>query len=218
MPFELNSFLGEQELEYLSSLRIEKRRSEWLAGRMAIKRLLQAGHAELANRKLCEIQILKVENGAPCLLIDHDFRLNASISLSHSNKYVFCAYADEKDLLGVDLELIANRSVDFIQDFFTVDEIQQLNLYPQVDQPLLANLIWSAKESILKALSLGLTVDTRRINIQPGSSIASSPGWNPLGFTTELTKKDLRLYWRRENEFVLTACVTEQLPVRFVQM
>lgn len=217
-PRELNSLLGEQEREYLNSLRIEKRRSEWLAGRLALKRLLQAVHAELAGRELSEIQILKLENGAPCLLIDNDLRLNESISLSHSNRHVFCAYADEKDLLGVDLELVEKRSLDFIQDFFTVDEIHQLNLCPPADHPFLANIIWSAKEAILKALSLGLTVDTRRINIQPGSSIISSPGWNSFGFTTDLIDKDLRLYWRRDDEFVLTICVTGHLPVRFVQL
>jgi len=88
-PRELNSLLGEQEREYLNSLRIEKRRSEWLAGRLALKRLLQAVHAELADRELSEIQILKLKNGAPCLLIDNDLRLNESISLSHSNRHVF---------------------------------------------------------------------------------------------------------------------------------
>jgi len=183
-------YLGRQEREYLDTLRFEKRRSEWFAGQV----------------------------GAPYLLIDGDSHPNNKISLSHSNGYVFCAFSNEYDHLGVDLERVEKRPQDFMQDFFTPDELDHISRLPSESHPLIATLIWSAKEAVLKALSLGLKVDTRKVNIQVESSIPSDLGWNSLRFTTNLIKETMPLYWRRENEFVLTACVGEHQPTRFARI
>jgi phosphopantetheinyl transferase len=211
-------YLGRQEREYLDSLRFEKRRSEWLAGRIALKHLLLAANPVLSQHELPTIQILKTEDGAPYLLIDGDPDPNHKISLSHSNGYVFCAYSNEHDHLGVDLERVEKRPQDFMQDFFTPDELCHISRRPSENHPLLATLIWSAKEAVLKALSVGLKVDTRKVNIHVESSKPSTLGWNSLRFTTNLFKETMHLYWRREIEFVLTACVEEHQPTRFARI
>ena len=218
LGFEPISYLGRQEREYLDTLRFEKRRSEWFAGRIALKHLLLAANPALSQHELPKIQILKTEVGAPYLLIDGDSHPNNKISLSHSNGYVFCAFSNEYDHLGVDLERVEKRPQDFMQDFFTPDELDHISRLPSESHPLIATLIWSAKEAVLKALSLGLKVDTRKVNVQIESSIPSDLGWNSLRFTTNLIKETMPLYWRRENEFVLTACVGEHQPTRFARI
>jgi len=216
---EVLSILGDREREYLGTLRFEKRRSEWIAGRIALKRLILSAQPELSELEPSQIQIIKAENGAPFLLVNNETRIGDRISLSHSNGYILNAYSCEQEDLGIDLERIEKRPQEFIQDFFTQEEIDQVLLSPPEDQPLLATLIWSAKEAVLKALMLGLKVDTRKINIHLKDHEPLTDGWRVLGYASSAdNKENLRLFWRREIDFVLTTCVMGQEPVYFVQI
>jgi len=71
-----------------------------------------------------------------------------------------------------DLEAVEPRSDAFVRDYFTRSEIAAV---AAGERNLLANLIWSAKESALKALGVGLTLDTREVEVElaPGSGT----GW-----------------------------------------
>jgi phosphopantetheinyl transferase len=68
--------------------------------------------------------------------------------------------------LGCDLELIEARSDSFIADYFTEYE-QTIIAQGRGDQrDQLVTTLWSAKESALKALQVGLRVDTRSVQIR----------------------------------------------------
>ena len=65
---------------------------------------------------------------------------------------------------------------------------------------------------------LGLKVDTRKINIHLKDHEPLTDGWLALGYASSAdNKENLRLFWRREIDFVLTTCVMGQEPVYFVQ-
>ena len=84
--------------------------------------------------------------------------------------------------LGCDLELVEPRSDRFVADYLTAAE-QQLVLGAGPERDLVANLIWSAKESALKVLRVGLRRDTRSVEVTldgwgavTGSGAAARPG------------------------------------------
>jgi 4'-phosphopantetheinyl transferase len=109
----------------------------------------------------------------------------------------------EAEEIGCDLELVEPRSANFVQDYFTSAE-QRTVANPPFDASadLLANLIWSAKESTLKVLRTGLRRDTRSVEVT--LSGASQPqGWRPLETSTE-EGGHFPGWWRRYGSFLLS--------------
>lgn len=211
---ELRDLLGKDEQAYLDHLRFEKRRREWLAGRLALKALLIESFQNLASKRFNQLQILKEEGGAPRLALDEG-ETPIPISLSHSNGSIFCACSTGQSPIGVDLELIEERSQAFISDYFTPEEISQVERHTPQKRSLYSTLVWSAKEAVLKALSIGLKMDTRRINVNPEST-SFEAGWKiPCSPVLIRQKESLRLLWRREGSFVLTVCFDGALSVDF---
>lgn len=211
--------LGAEELRYYRQIRFAKRRHEWLAGRYALKRLLSTVYDEYMNMDYRDLQLIKTETGAACLEVNGSIRTDTRISLSHSNGYVYCACAAMGNHLGVDLELVEERASALTQDFFTRNEVAQLEKSPVQERSFWTTLIWSSKEAVLKALLTGLKVDTRSIDVDLSSSMPADKGWNSIRFTTTLTtEKSLRLYWRREDKFVLTICTDLSQTTGLVQV
>ncbi|MCG8350348.1 MAG: 4'-phosphopantetheinyl transferase superfamily protein, partial [Chloroflexales bacterium] len=113
-----------------------------------------------------------------------------SISVSHSQDLAFCAlYAAYNELgvadcynpsvqIGADIEHVEPRAESFVEDYFTAEEIQQVRRAPAGIRDLLVTLIWSAKEAVLKALRVGLTVDTRRVSCLIGATERMNSTWN----------------------------------------
>lgn len=109
------------------------------------------------------------------------WRLPMSISLSHTDDHAMCAivangsdqiqaslllHTDSagQEFVGADIEQIERRTWLFVEDYFTTEEIEQVKNTPAVLQDTIITAIWSAKEAVLKALHLGLTVDTRAVS------------------------------------------------------
>jgi 4'-phosphopantetheinyl transferase len=89
-----------------------------------------------------------------------------SLSISHRSDRAFCALSSTlPPAIGADLERVESRDPAFVHDFFTVDEDRRVWACPPSRQDTLITVIWSAKESVLKALRHGLRVDTRSIEI-----------------------------------------------------
>jgi 4'-phosphopantetheinyl transferase len=82
--------------------------------------------------------------------------------------------------LGCDLEVIEPHSSAFITDYFTAEEQALIAKQPPSDRPLFPALLWSAKESVLKALRTGLRLDTRRVAIDPFEISRDIDAWQPF--------------------------------------
>lgn len=201
-------YLGEQEKEVFHKLKIPKRKGEWLGARLLAKDLVRTVDKRWRDKELNEIEVLNEKSGAPVLVVSGDQGNPGKVSLSHSNGFALCAYSPEDIQFGIDLELIEPRSKEFVEDFFTTRELDQVAKLPTDSQNLFVTVIWSGKESVLKALSSGLRVDTRSIEvILPGFTVETD-AWNHLRLNSSLIKHNsLGLVWRREGGFVLTACI-----------
>jgi phosphopantetheine--protein transferase-like protein len=133
------------------------------------------------------------------------------ISISHSHNVAFCATlpADARACgLGADIEHIEARAERFVEDYFTTAEIDRVRRAPETRRDTFVTAIWSAKEAALKALQLGLTIDTRRVNCAIDPQQYHAADWQAFEITCERTYTE-KLYgwWRIWNDHVLTLAV-----------
>jgi 4'-phosphopantetheinyl transferase len=87
--------------------------------------------------------------------------------------------AAPQEAIGCDLEVIEPRSRRFVLDYFTDAEAAEVAAASRSDRDLLANLVWSAKESALKALRTGLRRDTRTVEVRV-DSVPEEDAWGRL--------------------------------------
>jgi len=164
-------WLDRRAAAYLHGLRLAKRRADWLLGRWTAKRTV-AAYLRLPTdpRTLAEIEIRPEQSGAPEVYLAES-PAGVSISLSHSSGVAACVAAPPGVVLGCDLEIVEPRSDNFIQDYFTSEELAEVMQADASTRDWLVTLFWSAKESALKALRTGLRLDTRSLKVIPLPSI-----------------------------------------------
>src|ERR1700726_3327008 len=141
-------------------MRIPKRRADWRLGRWTAKHAVTAClNLPTEPFTFADIQIRAASSGAPEVLL-HDEPAEIAISLSHRSGTALCTLAPPGVTFGCDLETVEPRSDGFIADYFTDDERNLIARSSRQERPLLLALLWSAKESALKALRVGLRFDT----------------------------------------------------------
>lgn len=203
-----DTWLGEQERAVLSGMRAGPRRDSFRLGRFAAKRLLG------------QVEVLPTPQGPPAVFRS-GARLPISLSLSHRDGVGLCAAVSGEVALGCDLERVEPRSFAFARAFLT--DRERAALARASDASECANLIWSAKESALKALHVGLARDTWEIEVvvqREGTWVGSHMTVRRVGDSSEpeseptpwrdLVIRDhgdgqlLRGGWRRLDGFVAT--------------
>jgi 4'-phosphopantetheinyl transferase len=196
-----DGWLSANESVTLSSLRIAKRRDDWRLGRWTAKRAV-AAHVGNARAQWSRIEIRAADGGAPEVFIDRQ-RAPLALSISHSAGRALCSLGPGGVALGCDIEAVAPRSAAFVADYFTGAEQEAINRAPVLEQPVLATLLWSAKESALKALHEGLRLDTRSVPVALGGG-APVCGWRALSVQSTGTAQVFGGWWRTLEGYVLT--------------
>lgn len=152
------SVLSERENAFFQTLKLPKRKTEWLGGRLALKRVVSA-HVRLPIQA---IEILPhAENGKPQLLIGGK-RSMLPFSITHSNGYAVAAIAPQAQYIGIDLEKIAPRINAWKTDFFHPTE-----LTGEGDEFL--TTLWTQKEAIVKLLGTGLAINSFEVRCVNGT-------------------------------------------------
>ncbi len=175
-----DNWLCPNEVVRLTKLRFAKRRADWRLGRWTAKRAVSAYLGWPAYpRVLAMIEIRATSSGAPEAIIA-GLGTPLAISLSHRAGTAMCAVSDTGVVLGCDLEVVEPRSPDFVADYFTVEEQSWVARTPSAEKPEITTLLWSSKESALKALQQGLRLDTRSVTVTPMAKTPDLYGWSPL--------------------------------------
>ncbi|MCL4262263.1 MAG: 4'-phosphopantetheinyl transferase superfamily protein [Anaerolineae bacterium] len=203
-------YLTDVEIARFQELKTEKRRADWLLGRWTAKRLLQTvlWEKDGVTLPLDMITITNNPDGDPDYrlpITDHRF----SISISHAHGRAFVA-AVEKDHapIGADMELIQPRPAGFAEEYFTLAEIALGYGLVGSERAVWETAVWSAKEAVLKALHLGLSVDTRAISCLIEPVERPPTWWTPFAIRFDQTRlpkpaPPLTGWWRVEDDFVL---------------
>jgi 4'-phosphopantetheinyl transferase len=175
-----NEWLGEGEAALLEGMRFAKRRADWRLGRWTAKRALASfWNSSASSRALAATEIRPASTGAPEVYLSNS-PAPVSISLSHRAGMAMCAVSRSVDALGCDVEIIEPRSDAFVADYFVPEERALIARVSGLERFELVALLWSAKESALKALRTGLRLDTRSVVVTPMDRLFEVNGWRPL--------------------------------------
>ena len=210
-----DDWLSAGEKDRLAGFRISKRRDDWRLGRWTGKCLVAAclGLPETAS-DLATVELKPAMSGAPEVFIAQQ-PVPLPVSLSHRAGRALCVIANSGAVLGCDLELIEPRSDLFIADYFTESEQELMSQACAEDRSRLSALLWSAKESALKALHMGLLLDTRSVTVTPALS-STTNDWSPLQ-VDYVGGQRFRGWWRSSNDFLRTLIAvpgpTQPIPV-----
>jgi 4'-phosphopantetheinyl transferase len=189
-----DDWLSEREAAHLATLHVPKRHADWRLGRWTAKQAVWtylSGPAPLAA-----IEIVAAPCGAPEVWL-RGSPAPVAISLSHSGDTGFCVVAPAGTELGCDVETVEARSAAFVADYFTAEEQVLVAEAPQEDRDYLITVLWSAKESVLKALRRGLRADTRDVAVTPFAGGRFS--------ARHISGRDFRGWWRAAGNLVWTA-------------
>ncbi len=148
--------LSKREEQFYETLRVAKRKSEFLGGRLALKRLL-AVQEQIEN--LQDIEILPQPSGKPQVVVKEKI-FSGAFSITHSHGFAVAAVSRDAVLLGIDLEKIEHRIEAWKTGFFHPDELTGAG-----DEFLTA--LWTQKEAVVKLLGTGLMLnsfDVRCVN------------------------------------------------------
>lgn len=209
-------WLSAREAARAASMRYTKRHTEYLLARFAAKTAL-ARRLELAPDPavLARLEIRNAADGAPEAWLD-GAPVPVALSLTDRAGWAVCALGPAGAAVGCDLELVEPRSPAFVRDYLTAPERALVEGARDArTHALLANLLWSAKESALKVLRTGLRRDTRSVEVAlaaPGpAGWTDHEEWSPFAVHA-VEGRRLDGWWRRYGDFVLTMAAASAMP------
>lgn len=211
-----DDWLSAAETARLAIVRYAKRRTELRLARytakLTVARTLDLG---VGHDTLRRIEVRPSPEGAPVAYLS-ELPAPMAISMTDRADWAVCVVAPAGLAIGCDLELVEARSAAFVHDWFTPRERELVREAGRGERhDLLANLVWSAKESALKVLRTGLRRDTRSVEVD----VVDADGhvrWARLEVRAE-EGAVFPGWWRRYGDFVLTvaADAATEPPVCF---
>lgn len=224
----LSGVLHPGEQKKLATLKTEKRRRDWLLGRWTAKQLIQSVVQHDLNQTLAlpSIEVRNGSKGDPIvdgqLAVVNDqlpvanLQSFLTLSISHAHGHAFCAVVERPCWpIGADIEWIERRSTTFVEDYFTLEEQALVGQAAGEMRDVLVTAVWSAKEAVLKALHLGLTVDTCYVECLIAPLAERPSTWTPFAIRCNNGRlpqpaPQFTGWWRTWENFVLTLVVQEE--------
>lgn len=166
---KLREILCEEEEAAYRALPTPKRRRDWLAGRVAAKRLIGAELSKIGGHYLdSQIKVFNRPSGQPDWSVEVSQALPLPrwpISISHSSSIAACALNTQEGAVGMDIESVEERNPAWLEIAFHPSELS-----PEVRKdPALQTRLWTTKEAVLKLLGLGLRVDLWDVRCAAGA-------------------------------------------------
>jgi 4'-phosphopantetheinyl transferase len=206
IPEDLD-WLSYSEHNRYQQFRFPKRQQEWLLGRWTSKYLLSKILTGSSAISFSDLSIFNEDSGGPFVMWN-DQHLGGSLSISHRGKNAVAAFCfHTENSIGIDLEEIESKSDGFVEDYFTEPEARMVKALSLEKQALAASLLWSGREAIVKALKIGLRIDTRQITLDL-PPLTSHENWQPVAILqTPAEGKNLKLFWRTLNLSLVTLAI-----------
>ncbi|MGD8278780.1 MAG: 4'-phosphopantetheinyl transferase superfamily protein [Gemmatimonadota bacterium] len=203
VPTGDDAWLAPAERAELARFRIDKRRNEWRLGRWTAKHLLATElRLDSDPTTLARIEVQAANDGAPEPWLDAK-PLDIPLSISHSAGTATAATADAGTALGCDIELIRALRRGTVERHFTVAERSLLEDIEPHDWAVRGTMIWTAKESALKALREGLRIDTCAVEVAT-SFDGPAGAWRAASITHLPDGRVFHGWWRRLGDYILS--------------
>jgi phosphopantetheinyl transferase len=212
--------LSPGEGKYWRSMRaVDKRRHEWLLGRSVAKDAVRRLVEEHSGVQLAPaaVEIRPDPYGRPRAVGPWTARLGIqpAISISHSHgTAVALAAGHPGQLVGIDLENLAQRREDFEAIAFSPDERRMLAAMPRESRQEWALRMWCAKEGVAKALGRGFSSGIQAFHItsaETGSGVVQMElREQALQQFPRLRGKSLPAYTGREKDCVFSTTIYQQ--------
>ena len=156
-PRGVAGLLTSRERGVLEGIPAERRRGDWLAGRVAAKRALRAAcrrqHETVPSYDA--IEILNDANGVPRFTVHRRPELadRLDISIAHTDGAAVAAVADmlASGTVGVDIEITKPLSLELVRRVLQPGEAERLDETATACPTPLE--LWTAKEAAMKAAS-----------------------------------------------------------------
>ena len=150
----------EKWYKYLSPRRIEKvnrlKPTDKKAQSIGVELLLRRAVNEITGEdKNAEWD---TDHNGKLYLINHP---KIHVNLSHSGDYAVCAVHDAP--VGVDIQKMGEYDERIVNRFFTLDEAEYIK--SAADKKSAFYIVWTRKESFLKATGKGLTVPLNSVSV-----------------------------------------------------
>lgn len=129
--FKEELILTDEEQELIADV-VERRRKEWMAGRLLLHKMSGREEREIAE---------KDEHGKPHLMASP-----YDISLSHSGR--FAAVIAAPTLVGIDIQKLVPKIFRIKEKFMTPEDLERLSEETALEQ---LHVYWGAKEALYKA-------------------------------------------------------------------
>jgi 4'-phosphopantetheinyl transferase len=185
--------INAHEKRIFNALKIEKRRVEWLSGRMAAKEAFkQFNNKSYENTYRKEITILNQQNRAPYILEIPELY----ISISHSSEFAVAVISQNK--IGVDIETIEQRPTALMDYFCSKNEqtiLQNLRNNSSRSYILLTKF-WTRKEAISKYVQLGAKLNFKKID-----TVAD------IFYNDIISENEIRLLSEQFNNYCMTIAI-----------
>jgi 4'-phosphopantetheinyl transferase len=205
-------WLTSAELARAASMRFTKRRTEYLVRRLVAKHTVAASLGLGTDEQtLGRIAVPNRITGAPYVEVDGE-PLGLDVSLTDRAGWGVCLVGQDLGAVGCDVELAEPRTQGFVTDYLTPHEQRLVRgASDEARGQLLANLIWSAKESALKVLRTGLRRDTLTVEVHLDPDADAVRSWEPLHVRTD-EGRVLPGWWHVEDPWLLTVAYAADGP------
>ena len=177
-------YLTEWEHSYLESLKIPKRKLDFLAGRMAGKRAVKrqfahsSGWSHANSLKFNDIEIKRTVTGRPLVFIKDGTSENGTsdfwVSISHTAGVAASLVCRKKACkgIGIDIEIIEKRDDSLLGIAFIEEEVRRLrsiaakeNGRGEIRFIEEISRAWSIKEAVMKSMGVGVNIDLKDIEV-----------------------------------------------------
>ncbi|WP_342026016.1 4'-phosphopantetheinyl transferase superfamily protein [Cytobacillus pseudoceanisediminis] len=168
MVENLKKYLSLQKLIKIQKLVKQEDQMRSIVGDILI-RWLVCKKFKLLNR---DLEFTTNEYGKPYIL---NKNIGVDYSISHSGSWVVLAVSPHQ--VGIDIEKVNNIDIKFAKQFFTYEEYQDLINVPSEERLDYFYVLWTLKESYVKAKGKGLSIplDSFSIKINNKNIIKSPP-------------------------------------------
>lgn len=194
----LEHWLTAAELRTYLAFAVPKRRLDWLAGRLAAKEAVRAKAPAGRSVSFGDIEIYAsasaIDGGRP-RYTQHGQEGSCGLSICHSGDTAAAALSSRcGDEIGLDIECVSPRGTSFERVALSQHELEQLRDLKGAARDRAVTLVWVMKESLLKALGIGLRMPLPQLRVHLealdgytaghfgdiGSATVTAPGGEPI--------------------------------------